>query len=457
MFRALCAASALAGCVVHGLSLGVQSHWPHGEPYASVGGEAVLSLARKLGATMHRTCFSAADVAAGSATAAAAAVFVANATRGGAELLVTLYCDPACDEQITATATPRQAYAGCEQYAHAVASSPALRDVAVWELGNELDQRCLVDATGAPCRDPSTPECKTRGDKPSDYDTAKFEIVAAQLKGLRDGLARAGDRRRTAVGTAGALHYGFLDRLRADFVDLDWNVTAWHWYSWMGNIDACALGGGAPVDVLRRVAGFGRPVWITELGHTAGSKPSVGGESAQAAYLRDELARLKALSTQAPYALLDAVFVYELLDESQLAPSGEAYYGLASVAEQGRLRLKPAFDAVRDAFPRQFVRELSGLAATWTLSNAGEAAPGAPTAEVGFSAANGASLTSSRGQIDPPAILVDSAGAAGAMGAMLIQGAQGPGSAENNSRNGRGTSQKAQHRAADGELLKFSL
>ena len=107
-------------------------------------------------------------------------------------------------------------------------------------------------------------------------------------------------------------------------------------------------------------------------------------------------------------------------------------------------------------FPDSFF-ELSGLAATWTLSNAGEAAPGAPTAEVGFSAANGASLTSSRGQIDPPAILVDSAGAAGAMGAMLIQGAQGPGSAENNSRNGRGTSQKAQHRAADGELLKFSL
>lgn len=117
----------------------------------------------------------------------------------------------------------------------------------------------------------------------------------------------------------------------------------------MGDIDSCALGG-APVDVLSRVAGFGRPVWITELDHAAGSEASVGGEAAQTAYLNSTLTHLEALAAQAPYELLDAVFVYELLDESQLAPSGEAYYGLASADQGGAIRRKPAFGAVREVF-----------------------------------------------------------------------------------------------------------
>lgn len=142
MFRWLCAAAATARAAR--LTLGVQSHWPHGEPYASVGGADVLSLARELGASRHRTCFSAADVEEGSATAAALAEFAANLTTNGAELLATLYCDPACNSELAANASV--AYAGCEQYAYALASSAALQNVSTWELGNEGDQRCLVGA-----------------------------------------------------------------------------------------------------------------------------------------------------------------------------------------------------------------------------------------------------------------------------------------------------------------------
>ena len=84
-----------------------------------------------------------------------------------------------------------------------------------------------VDAAGAPCPDPSTPECRARGGAPGDYDTETYEIVLALLRGLRAGLARANDGRPCAVNAAGALHYGFLDRLRAD--GRDWSVTACHW------------------------------------------------------------------------------------------------------------------------------------------------------------------------------------------------------------------------------------
>jgi hypothetical protein len=212
-------------------------------------------------------------------------------------------------------------------------------DIRVWELGNEQETWAMI----RPCepRDNGVIyDCSwgdSGGNDPLDYVKARYERLRGLLHGLVDGIHSVDPTLQAAVGSAGWWHYGVLTRLNQDGVK--WDITVWHWYA------------GDPAktnntDALPYIAQLGHPIWITELNapYTA-----TNWEQLQASGLRTTL---KWFVANASKYRIEAIHVYELLDEPYWAPTLEAYLGLVHVNKnaQGRWILgdpKPAYFAVK--------------------------------------------------------------------------------------------------------------
>lgn len=188
--------------------------------------------------------------------------------------------------------------------------TPLKNDVRVWELGNEMENYALLqpcemkdDGTKYPC------SFGTAGGKdPLDYYGPRWAKVSAVLKGLSDGVISVDPTIRKAMGTAGWGHTGAFARMAHD--GIKWDISVWHGY------------GQDPEWAFKELARYGHPIWFTELNSPNGSQQ---GEQLQADRLKAEMLRLKALSRKYP---LEAVFIYELLDETYWVPDSEAYMGL---------------------------------------------------------------------------------------------------------------------------------
>ena len=207
-------------------------------------------------------------------------------------------------------------------------------DIRVWELGNELENFAIIQ----PCetRDDGTVyPCEwgpAGGVGPLDYYGPRWKKVSAVLRGLSDGMKEADPTIRKAMGTAGWGHAGAFERMRAD--GIDWDISVWHMY------------GDDPEWAFKRLADYGRPIWVTEFNHSGGSKDSA---QAQADGLVRQIRLLRTLAERYP---IEAAHIYELLDETYWAPGAEAYMGLValagSAAEGWRLGgPKPAYAAAR--------------------------------------------------------------------------------------------------------------
>jgi hypothetical protein len=210
-------------------------------------------------------------------------------------------------------------------------------DVTVWELGNELETYAILrpcetrdDGTIYPCA-----WGPAGGLVPLDYEGKRVAKVIALLRGLSEATRAASPKARRALGTAGWGHIGFFDRLKAGGVA--WDISVWHLY-------------GMDFEwAMKRLVGFGKPIWITEFNHPLGSQKD--GETGQAKGLDAMMARIEAF---APTYDIEAAFIYELLDETYWAPSFEASMGLARLdsGRDGGWRLGPrkaAFAAVTSA------------------------------------------------------------------------------------------------------------
>jgi hypothetical protein len=114
---------------------------------------------------------------------------------------------------------------------------------------------------------------------------------------------------------------------------LNWDVTAWHWYSDMGDITNA---GGSGVNVLQTLKTlFGKPIWLTEIGF----RPN-GSDADQANYLAS-VALPRYYSLRETYGIA-RVMIYELFD---ILAQGSANYGLV---RQDGLTKKPAYGAVKN-------------------------------------------------------------------------------------------------------------
>lgn len=208
-------------------------------------------------------------------------------------------------------------------------------DIRVWELGNELENYAIIKA----CEmrdDGSQYSCEwgpASGSGALDYYGPRWAKASAVLKGLSDGMTEADPTIRKAMGTAGWGHTGAFERMRQD--GIKWDISVWHMY------------GEDPEWAFKKLAVYGRPIWVTEFNNLHGSE---SGEEQQVEGVTQTMRRLREL--QVRYRV-EAAHIYELLDEPYWAPDFEAVMGLVRLtgSAETRWRLgepKPAYGAVRD-------------------------------------------------------------------------------------------------------------
>ncbi len=108
---------------------------------------------------------------------------------------------------------------------------------------------------------------------------------------------------------------------------MPFDILAWHWYSEMGEMTRVQ----GKLDLVTKLAGYGKPLWITEINRNGGSMNR--GEKDQADYVGKAAAQLRGNPAIA------ALFIYELLDEPYFGPhSLESYCGLVELGRNGQNR-----------------------------------------------------------------------------------------------------------------------
>jgi len=223
------------------------------------------------------------------------------------------------------------------KWAHAYAVYLVSRfkdDIRVWELGNELENYAIIKAC----------EMRDNGEKyncdwgpaggvsPLDYYGPRWKKVSAVLKGLSEGTKSVDPTIRKAIGTAGWGHVGAFERIHDD--GIEWDISVWHMY------------GQDPEWAFKKLAEYGKPIWVTEFNHPSGSQDGVVD---QAKGLKRWMERLRELED--PYNV-EAAHIYELLDETYWAPSFESVMGLVYLEKDDRNNWraagdKPAYCAVK--------------------------------------------------------------------------------------------------------------
>lgn len=206
----------------------------------------------------------------------------------------------------------------------------------VWELGNELENFAIIKA--CEMRDDGTQYPCEWG--PADgvdrlaYYGPRWKKVSAAIAGMLEGAKKGDPDARRAIGTAGFGHLGAFDRWKED--GLDWDITVWHDQEQVRE------------SFLEKLAGFGKPIWITEFNAGGGGFFS---EEDNARMMSERIAYYRKM--RKPYGV-EAAFVYELLDETYWGDSYEARMGLYRLTgntENGwRVGdIKPVGQAVKDA------------------------------------------------------------------------------------------------------------
>lgn len=310
----------------------------NGHPLVSYPGasfEQQLELLKDLGVTSYRIDVGEPDPS----TLTRLRELVDQARRRGIDILPVLAFDKNLDGE-TEQSLYRIGYDRARAYA-----SRFKNEIRVWELGNEQETYAMI----RPCEQRDNHDVYSctwgdaGGDSPLDYVAARYERLRGLLRGLIDGIHSVDPHLRAAVGSAGWWHWGVLSRLHQD--GIAWDITVWHWY-------ASDPERTRNTNALQIIAQFDRPIWITELDEPY--RPE-NWEQAQANGLRTTLAWFVKM---APHYDIEAIYIYELLDEPYWAPSQEAYHGLVRVTKNasGKWILgepKPAYFVVQSLIHRQ--------------------------------------------------------------------------------------------------------
>jgi hypothetical protein len=307
---------------------GVNGHPLSQEGYRHVPLDVQLDLVTDLGAGWYR--FDMAE------NAVPPDELLAAAKQHNVKLLPAI-CSPVA--RLGENAPPEQVRAVAAAFAKKMAAR-CKGQITHWELSNELDTYALI-RKGETTRSGKLWQWDdAEGSDPDMYEETRYQRVKAELQGLNEGIKEVDPTAKTMVDVSW-LHYGYIERLvNEDHIPFD--ILAWHWYSDMGDITKvngnCNL-----IDILRR---FGKPIWITEANRRDGSMN--GKEAEQAEHLKKIALQWKNIHD------IQAVFVYELLDEPYFGNDGEAFYGFVEIVKnaEGKWqvgRKKPAIEAYRSA------------------------------------------------------------------------------------------------------------
>lgn len=293
--------------------------------YPGVSYTSQLDLIRELGARSYRVNVSSTD------HIERLRDLVALGARRGIDILPVL--TPPLDLKTTPTAA---LYANSFNFAFAIASA-VRRHVRTIELGNELENHAIIK----PCErqtDGRIYSCNYglgTGIATTDYEGERWKAVSAVLKGLSDGTTAADPTMKKAVGSAGWGHTGMFALMERD--GIRWDISVWHAYQQ------------DPHDMLQKVAAFRRPIWITEFNFP----PKLEGDPVE--HAKGLQGMIDALRPQIARFNIEAVHIYELLDEPYWGNDTEAIMGLATLkrSESGKGweigDRKPSFEIVKTA------------------------------------------------------------------------------------------------------------
>ncbi|WP_175404005.1 glycosyl hydrolase [Mucilaginibacter sp. PPCGB 2223] len=157
----------------------------------------------------------------------------------------------------------------------------------------------------------------TSGSSPDDYDVNKLDVLASFYKGMIDGIKSQRPGAKTIINTGGWFHFVFFDLLKKKNVNFD--IIGYHWYS---DMDEYSKKVG--VDIVKTIsARTNKPIWFTEVNTAFGTFKT--SEEEQKKWLESFTGYCR------KYKAVQAVFIYELLDETKLPMSsgGERFYGIA--------------------------------------------------------------------------------------------------------------------------------
>ena len=155
------------------------------------------------------------------------------------------------------------------------------------------------------------------GNSPTDYNYAKFKILASYLRGMNEGI-KANDADAKTIVNATWLHFSYLQMLLTEQVDFD--IIGYDWYS---NMDDNARSNFGISDISQKLATvFSKPIWFTKLNIWQGTAYKTQDE--QRVWLNGFIAKCK------NNPLVGTVIINELLDQPEMAFT-EKQYGIVSV------------------------------------------------------------------------------------------------------------------------------
>ncbi|WP_244206684.1 glycoside hydrolase family protein [Caballeronia pedi] len=199
-----------------------------------------------------------------------------------------------------------------------------------YEVTNEMEAQLLIG--------------NVDGVYPQQYDIAKFRKLRGVIRGMIAGIRSVDASGKIIMGGGTWLHYGFHQMLAAGMEPdgsighpvVDWDITAWHWYSEQGDItNAC--GGTGCHNVLAALKALGKPIWINEFG----VRPNYGTDQQIAAYLVGNTMMAQFVALASTYDI-ESIQSYELYDDPV---GGEGAFGLL---KNDGFTQKPAYTAYKN-------------------------------------------------------------------------------------------------------------
>ncbi|MCO5948247.1 glycosyl hydrolase [Mucilaginibacter flavidus] len=189
-----------------------------------------------------------------------------------------------------------------------------------YEIANEIDLKLLKKRT-------------LDGKDTSDYDSAKSKIICNFLKGMNDGVKESDPTAKTIINMC-ETHSGFIKLLKSYNINFD--IIGQHWYS--NKMYSQSVDYQNTVNDLLAVYNYKKPIWITEFNQFWGSINR--REESQSAILNDFI------NNCSKNKMIQALFIYELLDEPDLKMSDKMQYekkfGIVERdAISGQIKYKP--------------------------------------------------------------------------------------------------------------------